>query len=323
MPSGVILSSSSIGAKKEDVENVLTKAGLEVEQEEVEATEVPAEPARDDFDSEEAFEEAHVAWQDAQPKPKEEDDEDDEEDEAPAPKQKVSKFKRRIEKVVGPIKRENEELKRRLEALEKGGKKEDDKPAPEANPRPKKADFKTDEEYEDALLQWGVTKATTEDKAKDAVKKQQTKLNENLKSYQAAVEEFKDTHDDWDEVVDRDDIPMHPGVQLTIMNPDAIPNPAQVIYYLGKHPEYARKLAEKDVEAAIAEVGRLSDRLLKTESGSAGSATGRSEKPKPKHRAPSPIRPVSTAATSSTLTSADAAKKRDYKAFKVAQRAGR
>src|ERR1700679_1450943 len=212
MPSGVILSSSSIGAKKEDLERVLAGAGLEVEVEEPETPEVPAEPARDDFDSEEAFEEAHVKWQDENKPEEKDEEEDDEEEEQPAPKAKLSKFKKRISRIVAPLERENADLKKRLEALEKGKKPgEEEPPPPEANPRPKRDKFKSDEEYEDALLAWGVTKATVEQTAKDAAKKQQETLAKNLKDYQGRVEEFKESHDDWNEVVEQE-LPMHTGV---------------------------------------------------------------------------------------------------------------
>jgi hypothetical protein len=328
MPQGIVLSSSSIGAKKEDVERVLAGAGLEIEQDE-EVVETPAEPARDDFDSDEAFEEAHVAWKDAQPKEADEEEEDDEEEEVEQkPKAKVSKFKKRISRIVAPIERENAELKRRLDELEKATKKggkegEEETPAAEANPRPKRDKFKTDEEYEDALLAWGVAKATAEKAQKDTITQQREMLAANLKTYLAAIEEYRESIDDFDEVVNNEDIPLHPYVQTVIMNPQVVPNPGAVVYYLGKHPEFALKMAAKDIQAQIVEVGRLSDKLLRTESGSAGSATGRRQQQPPKRRAPAPIRPVSTAATSSTLTSAEAAKKGDYKSFKRLQRQGR
>jgi hypothetical protein len=143
-------------------------------------------------------------------------------------------------------------------------------------------------------------------------------LKENLESYQAGVAEFKDDHEDWDDVIAKSTIPIHESTYLAVME---LENGPQVTYYLGKHPDYARRLAEMTPLSAAMEVGRLSTRL-KTGAPEPGAAGGRTT-PKPKTRLPEPVKPVSTAATSSTLTSAEAAKKRDYRAFKTAQRSGR
>jgi hypothetical protein len=314
MPSGVILSSASPGATKEAVEKVLAGAGLEVEKPEEDTAAVVQEPKRDAFETDEEFEAAHVEWQDKQKEPEAKGGDEEEEEEQP-PK-KLSKFKKRISRIVAPLERENQELKARIKALEKGGKKEEPKPV--ENPRPKRADFTTDEEYEDALVAWGTAKAIADQAAKDAQKEENERLGQNLQNYRAQVEEFKEEHDDWDEVVNQD-IPMHVGVQLAIMEQE---NGAEVVYYLGRHPEYAKKLAEMTPLSAVMEVGRLSARLT-AGSGSPGSGAGHGDTTKNKSRVPPPVRPVSTAATSSTLTSRDAAAKRDYKGWKAAVRQGR
>jgi hypothetical protein len=332
MAKGIILSSSSHGATQELIEDTLAKNGLEVEKEESAAakTEVTEEPKRDDFDTEEEFEAAHVDWQDAKDEPVEkgkaktkaaDEDEEGEEEERPAAK-RPSRVQRKIERATRELKQQNEDLQKRLEALEKGekapAKKEETK-----NSRPERSKFKDDQEYEDALLAWGVDKALADKAAKDAEKTRRQTLENNLSNYRTQVEEFSETHDDWDEVVDQD-LPMHTGVQLAIMEQD---NGAEVVYYLGKHPEYAKKLAEKSELSAIMEVGRLSERLKTGASREKGAADG-GTKQKTRQRSPEPPEPVSTAATSSTgLTSKEIAAKPNYpgkmRDFKRALREGR
>lgn len=316
--SGIILASASKGATQADVEKVLAAhVGEEnIIRPEVEV-EAPVEPKRDDFDTEEDFEAAHVEWQDKQEKPEEKDEEEGEEEEEKPVVRKPSKFQRRIGKITSRLEQENKELRDRLAAIEKGEKK-DDKKADE-NPRPKRADFDTDEKYEDALLAWGTEKALAEKSTKDAQRSQQEYATQIEKDYKERLAAFKETVEDADEVLNQD-IPVDPAVQWA-MKEEA--NGPEMAYYLGRHPEYAKKLYEMSPHSAVKEVGRLSDRLLKAASGSPAPGSGRREQPKPKPRVPAPVRPVNTSATASTLTSRDAAQKGDFRAFRAAQRAGR
>lgn len=332
MPSGIILKSSSEGATQEAVENVLKAHGHEIE--EVESADVAgkenAEPVRDSFDSEEEFEAAHVDWQDkaearkpSKSDEEEEEGEDEEEEEgkktAVAQPRRKGKFARRLEKMVSPLQRENADLKARLEKLEKGDKADEPAVKVEPNPRPKRDDFDAQEKYEDALLAWGVEKKQREDAVAAAKSAEKETLEQNLTNYRTQVEEAKDKYDDWDEVVGQP-LPIHTSVQLAIVEME---NGAEVSYYLGRHPLYTKQLAEKSTLKAVGAIWELSEKLLKS-SGSASRESDRSKATvKQKTKVPPPVRPVSTAATSSTLTSRDAATKRDYKAFKVAQRAGR
>jgi hypothetical protein len=85
--------------------------------------------------------------------------------------------------------------------------------------------------------------------------------NKHLKTYSAGVKKAKETYDDWDKAVNQD---IHIGkeVQLAIFEQK---NGAEVVYYLGKHPAFAKKLgaltAAGHAISAIREVERLSARL--------------------------------------------------------------
>lgn len=319
MPDGIILSSASPGATKEAVEKVLSGRGLEVDKPAAEPTQTTeaAEPKRDAFESDEDFAVAHEEWTVKQAAGAAETEDEDEDDPAEKP-QKKSKLTKRFEKfekkVTGPLLKKIEELTAKLEG--KGEPKEKQTAEPK---RPVRADFKSDEEYQDALIAFGVDKATKEKAAKEAADAQAKQLTEIATSYRANVEAFKEEHDDWDETVNQN-LPMHTSVQLAIMEQE---NGPEVIYYLGKHPEYTKKLAGLTPLSAVMEVGRLSDKL-KAGSGKPGPGTGREETPKPpKPKVPAPVQPVSTAAVTSTLTAKDAAKNRNFKAFETARRAGR
>lgn len=309
-PSGIIMQSSSVGATQEAIEKVLTDNGYEPEKPEVA---VPVAPKPDDFENDEAFEAAQAEFEETQEAAAAE---VEKKDERAAEKKPLTRKQKAINKATRDLQQELRDTKDRLAALEgKGPRREPEAvKTPEAPQRDK---FKSDAEFEDAMFDYRYQLRRAKEAAVEAVNTVQARLKENLENYQSAVAEFKDEHDDWDDVVNQT-IPIHESVYLAVME---LENGPDVTYYLGKHPDYARRLAEMSPLSAAMEVGRLSSRL-KT-GAPEPSAAGNGATRKPKTRLPEPVKPVSTAATSSTLTSAEAAKKRDFRAFKTAQRAGR
>ena len=311
MPSGIVMQSGSVGATQQAIEKVLTDNGYEPEKPEVVA---PVEPKREDFENDEAFETAQEEFDQQQETAAAEHREEE-----TRGARKPTRKQRAIEKATRELREQNKKLEERLAALEK-------KPAVEI-PKievPQRAKFKSDAEYEEAMFDYRYQLRRQKEMQEQfvAAQKQQqeataAQLKENFENYQSAVADFKESHDDWDDVVNQA-LPIHESVYLAVME---LENGPDVTYYLGKHPDYARRLAEMTPLSAAMEVGRLSTRL-KTGAPDP-SAAGNGARQKPRTRLPEPVKPVSTAASSSTLSSADAAKKRDFRAFKQAQRAGR
>src|SRR5277367_5609945 len=183
MPTGIILKSASHEisdeVREKNLAAVVESAGYEVQEK---AEDVLSEPQRNGFKTEEEFEAAHVAWQDK------EDDKEEKAAEAAAPKptvepKKLSRRERAVERATAELKKQNEDLQKRLEALE--GKKPADKTEPETQVRPKRADFDSDETYEDALLAWGVQKTLSDKALKDVEKASQSRFNETIQNYAA------------------------------------------------------------------------------------------------------------------------------------------
>jgi hypothetical protein len=117
---------------------------------------------------------------------------------------------------------------------------------------------------------------------------------QTLQKYAAGVKEAKSRYSDWDETVNQD---LHIGVgsQLALLE---IENGPEVVYYLGKHPDVARKLGQMSHSLAAAEVGRISERL-------AGASRSRP-------RVPAPVRTVSTAGSSVAPSPSDIASRPNY-----------
>src|SRR6267378_5535540 len=109
-----------------------------------------------------------------------------------------------------------------------------------ARPKPQRADFANDEAYEDSLVKWGNAKFAADKALEDAHVAERRYYEQNLQNYAAQTKEAKVKYKDWDKVVDQD-IFIGRDAQLAILE---LENGADVIYYLGKHPDYAAKLGE-------------------------------------------------------------------------------
>ncbi len=295
MPTGIILKSASHEVSDEQREKnlqaVVENAGYEVASKEEETS---AEPKREGFNTEEEFEAAHVAWQD-----KEDEKEEAAASATPAAK-KPSRRERAVERATAQLKEQNETLRKELEALKSK------QPPPKEVPRPKRIEYDTNEKFEDALLAWGVENAKKESAVKDAEAANKNRFEKNIQNYAAQVEEVKELHDDWDEVVNQD-IFIGKEVQLAILEQE---NGAEVIYYLGRHPAYATKLGKMSPLSAVMEVGRLSARL--TTGASAHDEANGEDSKKPKPKLPAPVKPVGSGTPSGNPTFAEIAARPAY-----------
>jgi hypothetical protein len=327
MPTGIILSSGSAGATQEDIEKVLEKHGLEPDRPEPGTPDAEAvAPKREDFKTDEEFTAAEEKFaEDEAEREAAAEAEEEKKDEERRKKQEerhphMTRRQRDRERAIRAATREQQEelkkLRSELDALR------GEKPAVAAKPpeAPKRADFKTDAEFEEAVFDWRYKVRRAKEEYEAQQNAAQLEQKETLSNYQKSIAKFRDglEVDDWKETIDQA-IPMWSGVQLAIIR---LENAPQVAYYLGKHPDVALKLAEMNELAAIMEVGRLADKLAGKRPTAAASSETEREKPKPRPRLPEPVAPLSTAATASALTSKDAAQKHDYKAFKAAQRRG-
>lgn len=296
-PSGIILSSGSKGATQEDIAAAFRKNGLEPEMPETAETTETAETEAETAETErEEAEEVN------------EGDPGDETQDDAEPKPKLSRKQRAIDRATRELREENRKLAERIAALEPKGKAAEVK-EPVA---PKREDFPSDEAFEDAKFDFRYQQRRAKEQAEAQAASLKTEREAHWENYGSNVEEFKETHADWDEVVN-DKVRIHAAVYEAIV---AEENP-ELPYYLGKHPDYAEKLAKMQPFLAVIEIGRLAERLKKT---AAAPKPNSGAPPKPKPKIPAPVEPTATSATSSTVTTRTAT---NYKDFKKAIRAGR
>jgi len=305
MPSGIILASSSVGATQEAVEKVLTSHGYETDKAEVVE---PVEPKRDDFKTDEEFATAQEDFEATQEKAEQEKEEKaaQERESQHRPSRKQRAIDKATKKLQDDLRRANE----RIAALE-GNKPAIEEVKLEAL---KRENFKSDAEFDDAMFDYRYKLRRAKEQTDEAKNTLESRLKANFTDYQTEVAAFKEEHDDWDEVVEQS-ISIPDAVYYAIV--DLAKEGPAVTYYLGQHPEEIDKLAELTPYAAAIAIGRLADKLK------AGEKPETKVTSRLRPRIPEPVRPVRTSAAASTLTSAEAAKNRDFHAFKRAQRAGR
>lgn len=152
-----------------------------------------------------------------------------------------------------------ENVERENTRLKAGG----EKTPPEektVNKRPVQADFKTMDEYFEALSDW--TYKTNQEKANATAQNAEDtrKMQEKFDAYNERIEAFKrDGHADWSKVVGAATFHVPKAAQLAIIEME---NGPEVAYYLAQHEDDAAEILRMSDLQAIGEVWRLSDYLV-------------------------------------------------------------
>lgn len=202
-----------------------------------------------------------------------------------------------LEKRLAKERRKREELKRRLEVTEELAlrvrPKEPEQPAkPAEEGEPKRENYDSYEAYIEARAEWRADRKweekeakKREEEAKTRTQSEQQKLEqsfrEKAKSVAKEVEDFED-------VMESSDAPMTQQMADAILTSDLGP---KIAYHLAKNPEEAQRIAALPAARQAAEIGKLEVRIEAE------------AKPKPKQepsKAPEPIEPVGTRATSAS-----------------------
>jgi hypothetical protein len=294
---------------------------------------VTEEPHREDFDNEEKFSEALEDWKDKQ-KPKGD-----------------GGFQRRIDKLTKKLrsaeaKLEKEKQKPEAKSTPVDASKPVAEPAkPEATPKPKVEDFGTYEEYGEAMADWKISqrlggksidqlvKEQVDEKvAKEVDVKVQKVLDDQARqevitAYTERQDEARKAHEDWDEVVNSDDITINGLMGDIMLRSEMGP---EMAYFFGKNPDEAQRLNDlKDPIALGIEMGKVEATLVheaKAAKRAAETKPAKTETPapviprKPKvSAAPEPIEPVN----SKTATPGfDPAKSDDIRAYNAWRNSG-
>jgi len=242
-------------------------------------------------------------------------------------------FQKRIDRLIREKEQEREARERveaRLKELESKSGKAEEKPAPKNDGRPNQDDFKTYEEYMEAITDWKVDqklKAQAEQAEREA---EQETVAEILETYKERVTAAKAKYEDFDDVVNdsvKSPWPENNPTKMDLAAADAFrtavfedENAGEIQYWYGKHPEEFLKLGGLTPAQVVKAVARLSDKLGPAETEEKEETEEVEEKPaKIVSKSAPPIKPVSGGNTKSSVS----LDQMDMAAYRKARAAGR
>jgi hypothetical protein len=191
-----------------------------------------------------------------------------------------SNAQKRIDKLTlraNEAERQLAELKQQVESgKEKKIEQLPETPSPEG--RPGRAQFKSDDEWIEAVAKWTINK----ERQAETAREQEEELRANFDAHIARVNEAKEKYDDWDEASEEaHNIPVAVYNALIEME-----NSGEIMYYLAKHPEVCDGMTATTQYAALRELGKIEAQLAAPPVAA-----------KPKTNAPPPITPGGRGAT--------------------------
>jgi len=209
---------------------------------------------------------------------------------------------RRWERILS----ERAEFKAKVELYERMQQQSQQKPAP-GSERPARENFGNDEDYVDALVQYKLEARLEPMQRELAAKQEQAKVEE---SWNAKIAQARTDYPDMDEVLsEAQSVPVSPAMAEAIKSSDL---GGDLVYFLGKDPDLANKIARMSPIAAARELGRI-ESYIEYEKAQKKAA------PKPAvSKAPAPIKPPKSS-NSAGVKSVDEMSPSEYIAFRNKQ----
>ena len=221
---------------------------------------------------------------------------------------------RRIDKLT----RELELLKAQLanaQQPKQPAQPEPEKPAEPAG-KPRLHDYPTLEAYQEALTDWKMDQREAARKAEAAKAEAEAAAAKIQAAWQTSEQAARTAHPDYDEVMQSVRAPEGPGVpaaRQAMLEDEA---GAEILYYLGTHPDEMARIAALPPASAAREIGKLGAKLAPSPD---------SGKPKPQHvssapRPPAPLSRPSAGSVKKDILDEDFARS-DYRGWSRAREA--
>ncbi len=247
-----------------------------------------------------------------------EDENDEEDDSKDAKPKKKNGFKKRIDKLNRRVSEREQEVEYwKREAMRQNGTQEkvEAKAQPEikldatsSDGKPDINTFETHADYVEALTDWKIEQRELIKSYKEREDKAKAESQTQLQTFQAKVAEYKETVEDFEDVVnDVDHIPLSIAIQEAIITSEHGP---QLMYELAKNKSELERINRLSAVAAAREIGRIEARL-------------NTEEPKKiekkQTKAPPPINPVGSKSTASVMKSPDDMNFQEFKKWRESQ----
>ena len=200
---------------------------------------------------------------------------------------------------------ERAEYKAKLDLLEQQQRTQQTQAKPNST-RPAREKFADDESYVDALTDWKLEQKFEPYQRKVAEQAQQAQIEAQ---WDVKIAAAKKEYSDFEDVLnDSQNVPVSAPMAQAIKTSDI---GADLVYFLGKDPEYATKISKMDPLSAAREIGRI-ESYIEYEKNQ------KKEKPVSVSKAPPPIKPVKSSSTGSTKSLEDMTPA-EYMAFRNKQ----
>jgi len=140
-------------------------------------------------------------------------------------------------------------------------------------PRPSRVNFDSEEDYEDALLDWKIQKpAVSEQQATDSPKTQETpgasppqvseKVREIVDNWNDSCDDAAEKYEDFDEVTFKNtSLPITPMMRDALIESE---NGGEAIYFLGKNQAEAERIAALPLSGQVMAINELSKKFAST-----------------------------------------------------------
>lgn len=210
-------------------------------------------------------------------------EESEEEEKVEKPKKKGG-FQKRIDKLNVKLSAKDQEIEYwRQQALREQSKTEAKGTVTETvrdmSKRPKADDFKTVDDYHEALTEWKVDQRLDAERVKTQQTKIKAEFQERNSKHFARIDEFKSKHDDFDELMENTvGIMLPAALQESIIDSD---QSAELMYELAKDPKELKRICSLSPLATAREIGKIEARLTKVKPESSSKKINKTEDPKP------------------------------------------
>ena len=241
-----------------DIDTAIENSFPAIEDEEIVEEDTPEENDKEDGEKSETEKEGDKKEKKDDEEEEEKKDDDSEEEDGekedkkpPIKKKKTDKVQKRFDELTREkyrLRKENEELRRRIESKE-----------PEIPKQPDPKEFKSQRDYDFAMGQW---QAKVEGIKNESAQREQTRVQNEAQQYQAKIQSNKSKYEDFDRALQNiAHIDITPELHDALYHSD---DATQLLYFLGKNPSIAedvlsmpshqqsRKLAEISVKLKAA-----------------------------------------------------------------------
>ncbi|NIE67469.1 hypothetical protein [Burkholderia sp. Ax-1719] len=194
-------------------------------------------------------------------------------------------------------------------------------PAPkELDPKPQRAQFVSDEDYQEALTDWKVDQKLAEQQQAEQQARADAAQQQLSDNYAKRLAIAKAEIPDFDEVVGKSEINLPDHLYVAIVESDIGP---RLAYYLSQNPDEAALLKGMTPTAALRTLGKLEDRLAAEKKPAAANTEPAAKKKEPEvSKAPAPIEPLKDASTPVEKPTSQMTYQ-EYKAHRQAQQASK